>query len=214
MNSPLAVTKIILPSRRGTLLSRPRLVDFLHQNIERKLILVSASAGYGKSSLLIDFAHDTSLPVCWYSLDANDNDPKVFLEYLIASLRRQFPEFGSRTSRLLGESGLARDSDMIIGSLVTEIYESIPDYFVLVLDDYQLVEESTGVNRILDSLLRLLPENAHIILSGRVLPKHLTLTRLAARQEIAGRSERLDSITPPHCQDIETASIQRQNNTS
>jgi len=186
LNSPLAVTKIVLPSRRGALLSRSRLVDFLHQNIERKLILVSASAGYGKSSLLIDFAHDTLLPVCWYSLDANDNDPKVFLEYVIASLQQKFPEFGSRTLHVLAESGLDRDLDMIVGALVTEIHEEISGYFVLVLDDYQLVEESEGVNRILDSLLRLLPENAHIILSGRILPTHLTLTRLAARQEIAG----------------------------
>ncbi len=186
MESPLAVTKIILPSKRSYLLSRPRLVDFLHQHIERKLILVSASAGYGKTSLLIDFAHETSLPVCWLSLDTNDNDPRVFLEYLIASLQRQFPDFGSRTSRLLSEAGLARDTDVIAGSLVTEIHEDIPTYFVLMLDDYQLVEESAGVNRILDALLRLLPENAHIVLSGRTLPNQLTLTRLAARQEIAG----------------------------
>lgn len=186
MNSPFAITKIILPRKKSTLLSRSRLVDFLHQNIERKLILVSASAGYGKTSLLVDFAHDTPLPVCWYSLDSNDNDPRLFLEYLIASLRRKFPEFGSRTTQLLAESGVDQNPDLIVGSLVTEIHENIPEYFVLVLDDYQLVEESVGVNRILDSLLRLLPENAHIILSGRILPKHLTLTRLAARQEIAG----------------------------
>lgn len=186
MNSPLAITKIVLPSKRDALLSRSRLVSFLHQNIERKLILVSASAGYGKTSLLIDFAHDTSLPVCWYALDANDNDPRIFLEYLLASLRRKFPEFGARTMHLLSENGAGRDFDMIIGSLVTDIYDDIPEYFVLVLDDYQLVEESESVNRILDSLLRLLPENAHLVLSGRTLPTHLTLTRLAARQEIAG----------------------------
>lgn len=186
MDSQLAITKTILPTKRASLLSRPRLLDFLHEHIERKLILVSASAGYGKTSLLIDFAHDTTFPVCWYSLDPNDSDPRLFLEYLVASLRRQFQNFGSRTLRVLSESGPARDFEIVVGSLVTEIHESIPGYFVLVLDDYQAIEESVGVNRILDSLLRLLPENAHLILSGRTLPKQLTLTRLAAHQEIAG----------------------------
>ena len=186
MDSRQAVTKIILPGKRNNLLHRTRLTNFLHENIERKLLLVSASAGYGKTSLLIDFSHETALPVCWYSLDASDSDPKIFLEYVVASLRRQFPGFGSRTLGLLPDSALVHDVEVIVSALVTEIFESIPSYFVLILDDYQTVEESEPINHILDSLLRLLPENAHIILASRTLPSKLTLTRLTARQEIAG----------------------------
>ncbi|MCL4396529.1 MAG: hypothetical protein M1482_17290, partial [Chloroflexi bacterium] len=186
MVSPRAVTKILLPSGRTNLLHRPRLVDFLHAHIERKLLLVSASAGYGKTSLLIDLAHDTALPVCWYSLDASDADPKTFLEYLLASLRHQFAGFGERTLNLLSDTAMLRDIDVLVGTLVTEIHEEIPGYFILVLDDYHTVEESDGVNDVVDTLLRLLPENAHIILSSRTLPSRLTLTRLVARQEIAG----------------------------
>lgn len=181
-----AVTKIVLPSRRQSILHRPRLVNFLHEHIERKLLLVSASAGYGKTSLLIDFAYDTTLPVCWYSLDASDSDPKIFLDYIIASLRRRFPDFGARTRALLATASAARDLDVIVGTLVTEIFEQIPSYFVLILDDFHTVEESDAINRVLDTLLRLLPENAHIILASRTLPSRLTLTRLTARQEIAG----------------------------
>jgi len=175
-----------VPSKRTNLLHRPRLVDFLHEHIDRKLLLVSASAGYGKTSLLIDFAHETRLPVCWYSLDASDADPKVFLQSIIASLRLAFPHVGSRTLGLLETASLSREVEVIVGALVTEIYEQIPGYFVLVLDDYHTVEDAELVNRILDSFLCLLPENAHVILASRTLPSKLTLTRLTARQEVAG----------------------------
>ncbi len=186
MESPRAITKILLPTKRVNLLRRPRLIDFLHEHIQRKLLLVSASAGYGKTSLLIDFAHDTPLPVCWYSLDASDSDPKIFLEYLITSLCRQFPDFGARTLGLLSDTAMIQQMEVIVGTLVTEIHETIPGYFVLILDDYHTVEESDAINRLLDTLLRLLPENAHLILASRTLPSRLTLTRLTARQEIAG----------------------------
>ncbi|MBI5653539.1 MAG: hypothetical protein HZC40_24290 [Chloroflexi bacterium] len=186
MDSPPAVTKILRPGKRNTLLSRPRLVNFLHENIERKLLLVSAAAGYGKTSLLIDFAHETALPVCWYALDASDGDPKIFFEYLVAALRRQFPDFGARTRGLLENPATQRDAEVIVGTLVTEIYETIPTFFILVLDDFHLIEESEPVNQIVDTLLRLLPENAHLIIASRTLPAKLTLTRLVARQEVAG----------------------------
>lgn len=187
LDSPQAITKILRPGKRNALLQRPRLINFLHENIERKLLLVSAAAGYGKTSLLIDFAHETALPVCWYSLDASDADPKVFLESIVASLRRAFPDFGMRTRDLLAVSSAApRDLDVIVGALVTEMVESIPRYFILVLDDYHTIEESAPINQVVDALLRLLPENAHLIIASRTLPARLTLTRLAARQEIAG----------------------------
>ncbi len=186
LESPRAVTKILIPGKRANLVHRPRLVDFLHEQIQRKLFLISASAGYGKTSVLIDFAHDTTLPVCWYSLDSSDRDPKTFLEYLLASLRRRFPDFGSRTERLLSDPLALRDVDVVVGTLVTEIHETIPDYFAIILDDYHAIDESDSVNHIVDTFLRLLPENAHLILSSRALPSKLTLTRLTARQEIAG----------------------------
>jgi ATP/maltotriose-dependent transcriptional regulator MalT len=120
LETPHAITKILLPSKRAQLLHRPRLVNFLHEHIDRKLVLVSASAGYGKTSLLIDFAHDTPLPVCWYSLDASDADPKTFLQSAIASLRHTFPKFGSRTLALLANISLVHDVEVIVGTLITE----------------------------------------------------------------------------------------------
>ena len=184
MISPRVVTKIVQPSQSRLLLHRPRLVDALHQQVHRKLIILSASAGYGKTALLVDFARETTLPVCWYQLDASDRDPQVFLEYLIATIHRRFPNVGERAQAVL-ESGTGFcDPDAVIGALVNEIQEKISDPFVVVLDDYHAVAESEAINHILDTLLLLLPEKVHLILSSRTLPAGLALTRLAVRGQV------------------------------
>src|SRR4030042_6622504 len=90
-------TKFLVPGKRRNLLHRGRLVDFIHERIDRKLILISGSAGYGKTSLLTEHAHDTEPPVCWYSVDEWDRDPRLFLQCLVASIKERFPQFGERT---------------------------------------------------------------------------------------------------------------------
>ena len=186
MQSNLLITKIIVPSRRSDVLHRARLLDFLHEYMDRKLVLLSAAAGYGKTSLLVDFAHDTKLPVCWYSLDEGDQDLQVFMEYLLAALRQQFPKFGGRTLSLLREPERNKSLDAYVGALISDIHEQIDSLFVLVLDDYHLVEQSEAVNRFLDRLLYYLPENAHFILASRTIPTQLTLSRLTAQLEVVG----------------------------
>ncbi|MSP11759.1 MAG: hypothetical protein EXR62_02255 [Chloroflexi bacterium] len=81
MNSETSViaTKVLLPRRRAEWVRRPRLLDFLDEHIDSKLTIIVAPAGYGKSSLLIEFAHNADIPVCWYSLDAFDRVLASFL---------------------------------------------------------------------------------------------------------------------------------------
>ena len=185
--STVMITKILLPRKQPGLLHRQRLVDFIHEHIDRKLILVSASAGYGKTSLLVDFAHDADLPVCWYSVDEADRDPRVFLEYLMASICQQFPDFGRRTEPALTTMAEANGQlKTLVSALVNDIHD-IPDYFALIIDDYHFVDESQEVNTLVDELLRYLPENCHLIISSRTLP-NLTFSRLIARQESVGLS--------------------------
>ncbi len=179
-------TKVLVPRKRRELLHRSRLVDFIHQHIDRKLILVSAAAGYGKTSLLIDYAQDTDLPVCWYSPDEWDRDPRVFVEYLVASIRGSFPHFGERTLGALREGMRAEGMRPILGTLVNEIYEAIPDYFALVIDDYHLISEAQEITALFSFLLSHLPENCHIILASRTTTLGLPIVELMAHQELAG----------------------------
>jgi len=186
--SSVVITRVLHPKRRADVLRRPRLLDFLHEHIDRKLILVSAAAGYGKTSLLVDFAHDTDLPICWYTLSETDRDLRIFVEYLIASVRQQFPGFGQRTEAYLASiSGANIDPGSTASILVNDLYHDIPDYFVLVLDDYHRGEDES-INFFLDTLLQNLPDNCHIILASRTIPRFTPkgMALMAARREIEG----------------------------
>ncbi len=182
-------TKIRTPRRHPDLVRRQRLLDFVHGAIQHKLILVAAGAGYGKTSLLIDYAYDTDLPVCWYSLDAHDAQVSTFVEYLVAAIRERFPHFGGPVLQALAAQGGAEfDIEPFVRLLIREIEEQIHEYFVLILDDYHTVLDSEGVNALLDGLLLYLPEQCHIILATRGIPRRLTLSRLAAQRQVVGQS--------------------------
>ena len=181
---PLIGAKIRIPRRSQSLLRRDRLVDFIHSNIHQKVILIAAAAGYGKTSLLIDYAHDTDLPVCWYSLDDSDAQLPTFVEYLVASIRQRFPQFGKPVLEMT-HADLPDAVEALVRLLIHEIEEAIDRYFVIILDDYQAIDGGP-VTALVDGLLRYLPEHCHVILASRGIPRGLTLTRLAARQEIVG----------------------------
>src|SRR5207244_3166832 len=90
--------------RRAGVIPRRRLLDLLHRSLERRLILVAAPAGYGKTTLLVEFAHELGeqdVPVCWLTLGPADADARTFFEHLTLSVRGQFPGFGKQTNLLL-----------------------------------------------------------------------------------------------------------------
>ncbi|MCB0080244.1 MAG: hypothetical protein KDE47_04915, partial [Caldilineaceae bacterium] len=101
MNYQVTRTKIIPPRKRSDLLSRQRLLDTLYELIDFRLIILIAPAGYGKTFLLVDFAHNTELPVCWYALDPLDRDLYRFFAHFIAAIAEQFPEFGRASTAAL-----------------------------------------------------------------------------------------------------------------
>ncbi len=98
-------TKIVPPRRRVGLLHRPRLVDFMHENLNRKVLLLSAAPGYGKTSLLVDFLQEAALRFSWYSMDEADADPWTFVSHLAASVMEAFPEIREHLHASLSGTG-------------------------------------------------------------------------------------------------------------
>ncbi|MCL7454307.1 MAG: tetratricopeptide repeat protein, partial [Anaerolineae bacterium] len=200
---PLISTKISIPRRRKDLLPRRRLVDFVHSHLDRKLLLISAPAGYGKTSLLTDVAHDIDLPVCWYTLDAFDRDFTVFLEYFVAAIASRFPAFGERSRTFLRETSDPGSSMYpLVATLVQEIYDTIPEYFYLVLDDHHSVEDQDQISTFLDLFVTYVDENCHLVLASRTLPALPNLSLLVARRQAAGLSIDELRFTPEEIQGL------------
>jgi LuxR family maltose regulon positive regulatory protein len=181
------VAKVLLPRRRGDVLTRPRLLNRLYDMVDRKLVLVSAPAGYGKTTLLVDFAHDLEHPVCWYTLDPNDRDPRAFLEHLVLSLHHRFPSFGERTHQALAASSdLSHGAPGAVNVLIHEMMDVIPQWFVLVLDDYHWLGEAPEVGAILARCLTYQTGQFLLVIASRTIPALPSIIQLAAKSEVGG----------------------------
>jgi ATP/maltotriose-dependent transcriptional regulator MalT/DNA-binding SARP family transcriptional activator len=186
---PISKTKIIVPNRRPELLSRPRLLESIKPLLDNKLILLSAPAGYGKTSLLIDLANSVDMPICWLSLDPLDRDPQRFIAYLIASLSERFPDIGATSRIQLNQlRSIDKDSEELLVTLTNEIYDQIEDDFLLILDDYHLLDDVPTISVFVNRFLELVVENCHVILSSRTLPSLDDVTIMVAREQVAGLS--------------------------
>ncbi len=183
----LSLTKIVVPALRPEILSRGRLLARLDELLDYKLILITAPAGYGKTSLLIDLAHHTEMPLCWFSLDTLDRDPQRFIAYFIAAIARRFPHFGNQsTSALRSLTSLDQGLENLIITLANEIYEQVGEHFALVLDDYQFVDSVPEIRDFVSRFIQLASENCHLILSSRRLPALPDMAALVARQQVGG----------------------------
>jgi LuxR family maltose regulon positive regulatory protein len=171
----LLATKLHVPRPRPGFLARPRLLERINQGTAGALTLVCAPAGFGKTSLLGDWARRSRQPVAWLSLDGGDSDPARFWRYVAAALDELRPGIGQRVEALFqgGQPPLEAVVTVLINQLVTE-----PEQVVLVLDDYQLVE-APPVHESLAWLLERLPSQLRLVLASRADPP-LPLARLRA----------------------------------
>jgi LuxR family maltose regulon positive regulatory protein len=184
MPQTLVTTKLRAPRPRPNLVARPRLSEALVTGEGRTLTLVSAPAGFGKTTLLGGWAEGWSArdrSVAWVSLDESDNDPARFLTYLASAVRSVEPDFGEGILASLRSPGFP-PVEALATALVNELTE-LPQKIVLVLDDYHEIR-ARPIHSLVSFLLDHLPENAHIVVSGRADPP-LPLPRLRARGQMA-----------------------------
>jgi LuxR family maltose regulon positive regulatory protein len=183
-------TKLRPPRLREDVVARGRLVDALHRAAESvPLTLISAPAGYGKTTLLAALQREhPERSLAWISLDEEDNDPSVFAAALVAAIRRVDPRLGAEAQTLLpGVAGVAR---VILDLLLNEIIALHPEPLVVVLDDFHRIVEPS-IPRALEYLVDRLPPQMHLIIATRHDPA-LPLARLRVRDQVA--ELRLDDL--------------------
>ncbi|MGD8398656.1 MAG: LuxR family transcriptional regulator, partial [Anaerolineae bacterium] len=173
----LLQTKLYIPPIRRELVSRPRLIERLNAGLNGCLTLVSAPAGYGKTTLVTQWLNSTKCPSTWLSLDESDNDPTRFLVYFVAALRTVDADIGKGVLSAL-QSPQPPPVEAVLTSLINDA-AAIPDRILLVFDDYHLIE-SPPVDNALTFLLEHLPAQMHLVIVTREDP-HLSLARLRAR---------------------------------
>jgi len=162
----IALTSIRKPQRRQKLLRRIRLLDLIHQNSYRKLIFLCAPAGFGKTTLLIDYAEDTELSVSWYQIKYSDNNLTAFFQHFLASIRESQPDFGVSLEKILFQ-GSNISPRILATELVNELTIEIQDYTLLIMDDYHHVCEDLEIVTFIEFLLEDLPEHIRIIIGSR-----------------------------------------------
>ena len=183
---PVARTKVVVPGRHTDLLQRQRLLELFYELLDNRLIIVAAPAGYGKTSLLVDFAHQAELTTCWFSLDELDREPRRFLAGFIAALSHRFPDFGKETSAALQAMTTDIDWNRLVASIVNDAYQHIGEHFLLVLDDYHVVDDSPEIVSFINQFVQQVDENCHVVLSTRKLPALPDLPLMVARSIVGG----------------------------
>jgi len=182
MPTPILATKLYVPAPRPKAVLRPRLIERLNEGLfaGRKLTLISAAAGFGKTTLVSEWVAGCGRPVAWLSLDAGDNDAARFLTYFIAALQTIVAEIGAGGLGAL-QSPQPPTTESILTALLNEI-TTLPGKFILVLDDYHVID-AKPVDDALIFLLQHLPPQMHLVLATREDPS-LPLARLRARGQL------------------------------
>jgi LuxR family transcriptional regulator, maltose regulon positive regulatory protein len=194
MSTSVLATKLYIPLPRPKTVLRPRLIARLNEGLRqnqgfgRKLTLISAPAGFGKSTLVSEWVAGCGHPVAWLSLDQGDNDPTRFLTYLVAAMQTLalskvegiVENIGAGVLGVL-QSPQPPPTESILITLLNEI-TAIPDNFIFVLDDYHVID-SKPVDEALTFLLEHLPPQMHLVIATREDP-NLPLARLRVRGQL------------------------------
>ena len=190
---PIIQTKLYRPPLQADFIPRPLLLKHLDGWQQRPLTLVSAPAGYGKSTLVSSWLESLDYPSAWLSLDEHDNDLELFLAYFLASVQTSFPDSVDETFALLG--GAELPPLHILGNSLTSELDQLTQRLVLVIDDYHVITESK-IDKLLLELLNHPPRPLHLVVVTRTDPR-INMNRLRALgQVIEIRSQQLRFSMP------------------
>jgi LuxR family maltose regulon positive regulatory protein len=176
----MLLTKLHIPLSGQNIVHRPELYEKLNTGLSRKLILVSAPAGFGKTTVVSDWIDQNKIPTAWFSLDNGDNDPADFFFYIISGIQSIHKEFGESALKLLNSPN--KPSIESIASLLINEILNISQNFLLVLDDFHLIK-SSEVLKLVSYLLDHISGNIHIVILTRSNPT-LSLSRLRSQQQL------------------------------
>ena len=179
---PLSIirTKLHRPPVDNLHLHRPHLLDRLNKRLHRPLTLVSAPAGYGKSTLVSCWLEASELPAAWFSIDEADNDLHLFLAYFLAAVQTVFPGAGQKIQTLLKNQELP-PLPILAGQLINEL-DTIDEAFILILDDYHVVQNK-AIHELLEEIIKHPPHAMHLVLASRIDPP-LPLATLRAKGQM------------------------------
>jgi LuxR family maltose regulon positive regulatory protein len=176
----MLLTKLHIPPTGNNIVHRSVLHEKLNTGLSRKLILISAPAGFGKTTVVSNWIDQNKIPAAWFSIDNGDNDPVGFLSYIISGIQSIHKEFGQSALKLLNSPN--RPSvESIVSLLINEIIGINPD-FLLVLDDFHLIK-SNGVLELITYLLEHIPGNIHIVILTRSDPA-ISVSRLRSQHQL------------------------------
>jgi LuxR family maltose regulon positive regulatory protein len=182
---PIQISKVQPPPLRDQTLARDRLLEWLGVKIHDRVVLLTAEAGYGKTTLLADFARRSRVRCLWFRLDRGDRDWVGFVAHLVAAVRVHVPEFGPATDQLLRETASAAPPlDTVLNAFLRELATLPPDASALIFDDFHLVDDAPQIRHIAKELLARAPERLSFVFASRRTPP-VRLARLRSLGEVA-----------------------------
>ncbi len=177
-----ALPKWLPPRRRGDTVRRERLHTLLTDSIEYEVTVIGAPAGFGKSTLAVDWCAESALQAIWLSLDRGDTDPLTLIADLVGAVRQRFPAALEDLSARLAVGAAPQGAAALVAELGASIQSDVDELAVLIIDDLHLLDSAPQALDVVDTLIRSVPMNLHVIVLSRTFPSLPSLARLSAQR--------------------------------